>query len=197
MSHKLNPDYRLVGRLNEIMSHKVNPDHRLVGRLNIYTMPTGDGRDIELCVTDEAICWRRVGDIDWSILVPLVDITPQKGVDYLTEEEMTSIKEYVSDTVKEDILPGDTLPGTFVVVGDDGKLECSEVHLDDIKDKVYIHKQSTATDKWTIVHNLNKHPSVSVVDSAGNLVIGEVTYIDLNSIEIKFTSSFSGKCYLN
>ena len=45
--------------------------------------------------------------------------------------------------------------------------------------------------------NLGKFPSVSVVDSANDEVIGEVTYIDTNSLTIKFTAAFSGKAYLN
>lgn len=61
----------------------------------------------------------------------------------------------------------------------------------------YVHNQETALIQWTITHNLGKFPSVSVVDSANDEVIGEVTYIDTNSLIIKFTAAFSGKAYLN
>ena len=64
-------------------------------------------------------------------------------------------------------------------------------------DKHYTHKQNSASDTWTIVHNLGKYPSVTVVDSAGTAVIGEVTYDNTNQVTIKFTSAFSGKAYLN
>lgn len=61
----------------------------------------------------------------------------------------------------------------------------------------YIHDQMVASAEWTIRHNLKKFPAVSVVDSAGNVVIGEVRYIDINAISIKFIGAFSGKAYLN
>jgi len=57
--------------------------------------------------------------------------------------------------------------------------------------------QSSASNNWTITHNLNSYPSVTVVDSSGNVVIGAVTYVSENQITISFSSSFSGKAYLN
>lgn len=64
-------------------------------------------------------------------------------------------------------------------------------------DKNYIHNQGTASSVWNINHKLNKYPSVTVIDSANNEVEGEISYIDLNNITIKFNSSFSGKAILN
>lgn len=64
-------------------------------------------------------------------------------------------------------------------------------------DKHFSYRQYSADDTWTIVHNLNKYPSVSIVDSAGSVVVGEVTYFDLDSLQVHFTSPFSGKAYLN
>lgn len=61
----------------------------------------------------------------------------------------------------------------------------------------YTFEQGIASDVWVIQHNLNKHPSVTIVDSAGNEVIGHVHYDDLNSVTIFFCSPFSGKAYLN
>lgn len=61
----------------------------------------------------------------------------------------------------------------------------------------YIHDQMSSSDTWTINHNLDKYPSVSVVDSAGSLVIGDVQYISRNSLVATFIGEFSGKAYLN
>ncbi len=55
----------------------------------------------------------------------------------------------------------------------------------------------SALSTWTITHDLGKFPSVSVVDSANTQVVGEVDYIDNNSLTITFTAAFSGKAYLN
>lgn len=66
-----------------------------------------------------------------------------------------------------------------------------------INDKNYVHNQIVASNSWEIQHNLDKYPSVSIVDSGNNLVVGEVKYIDSNNIIITFTSIFSGKAYFN
>lgn len=57
--------------------------------------------------------------------------------------------------------------------------------------------QPTPLATWTIAHNLGKFPSVSVVDSAGTLVVGEVTYTDANNLQVAFNAAFSGTAYLN
>lgn len=63
--------------------------------------------------------------------------------------------------------------------------------------ETYIHTQNPASDLWTIHHNLNNYPSVGVIDSAGNIVIGDVRYEDRNTVVITFKAAFSGKAYLN
>ena len=65
------------------------------------------------------------------------------------------------------------------------------------EDKDYVHTQSTASDTWTVNHELDKKPSVTVVDSAETVVLGETEYIDNNNVKIYFDSQFSGKAYLN
>ena len=64
-------------------------------------------------------------------------------------------------------------------------------------DKNYVYFQDVASDLWEIKHNLDKFPSVTVIDSAGSEVIGEVEYIDSNNLKIKFAGGFSGKATLN
>ena len=64
-------------------------------------------------------------------------------------------------------------------------------------DKTYVHIQSSAASVWQISHGLNKYPSVTVVDSAGSVVVGEVVYNNTNKVTITFIGSFSGKAYLN
>lgn len=61
----------------------------------------------------------------------------------------------------------------------------------------YTHIQSSASSVWTITHNLNKFPSVTVVDSANNLAIGSVEYVTASQLIVYFSSPFSGKAYLN
>ena len=94
--------------------------------------------------------------------------TPQRGVDYWTEEDITEIKAYIDQN--------------SVVNGND---------------KHYSHTQNIASAVWEITHNLGKHPSVSVVDSANSAVIGEVRYINENQLTVSFSGAFSGKAFLN
>jgi len=61
----------------------------------------------------------------------------------------------------------------------------------------YAHTQGSASDTWVITHNLNFMPNVTVQDSAGNIVEGEITYTNTNSLTVSFASSFSGKAYLS
>ena len=64
-------------------------------------------------------------------------------------------------------------------------------------DKTYAHYQNVQSDTWEIQHNLDKYPSVTVVDSANNIVIGDIRYIDANNVVVTFTVPFSGKAFCN
>ncbi|MFA7269833.1 MAG: hypothetical protein WC073_10855 [Sterolibacterium sp.] len=64
-------------------------------------------------------------------------------------------------------------------------------------DKHYAHSQLIPSDTWLVAHNLGKHPSATVVDSAGSVVIGDVSYIDSNNLQLNFSGAFAGTAYLN
>lgn len=64
-------------------------------------------------------------------------------------------------------------------------------------DQHYTHKQAQAAKVWTITHGLGKRPSVTVVDSAGTAVIGEIEYLDDNTVRLTFCAAFSGTAYCN
>ena len=64
-------------------------------------------------------------------------------------------------------------------------------------DKRYVHNQNITSASWLVPHSLNKFPSVTVIDSAGSVVIGEIEYIDMNNVTITFSAAFSGVAYLN
>jgi len=58
-------------------------------------------------------------------------------------------------------------------------------------------QQGVAATTWNISHTLGKFPSVTVVDSSDNVVVGEILYNSNSSITLTFASAFSGKAYLN
>lgn len=66
-----------------------------------------------------------------------------------------------------------------------------------LKSDSYVHTQVAANISWTIIHNLGKWPSVTIVDDGNNLVYGDVQYISNNELKVSFTGAFSGKAYLN
>jgi hypothetical protein len=64
-------------------------------------------------------------------------------------------------------------------------------------DANFVYNQVSPSAVWTVTHNLNKYPSVTVVDSADNTVYGEVEYNSLNQVTITFAGGFSGKAFFN
>lgn len=64
-------------------------------------------------------------------------------------------------------------------------------------DARFVYQQMTSQSQWDITHNLNKKPAVTVVDSAGTMVFGEVLYIDNYNVQLNFSAPFSGYAYLN
>ena len=64
-------------------------------------------------------------------------------------------------------------------------------------DANYVHDQGNAAATWVVTHNLNKLCSVTVVDTANTVVIGEVEYNSVNQATLTFKSAFAGKAYFN
>lgn len=64
-------------------------------------------------------------------------------------------------------------------------------------DKNYVHTQTAASAIWTVNHNLGKYCSVTVVDSGGNIIVGNVEYVNTNKLFIRFSSAVSGRAYCN
>ena len=67
----------------------------------------------------------------------------------------------------------------------------------------FTHNQNSASTTWTIDHNLNKFPSVSIKFSSSDNVytnvgaLGGVTYTDENNLTITLAAAESGYAYLN
>ena len=72
-----------------------------------------------------------------------------------------------------------------------------DVHWGAGGDKHFEYDQNTASPVWVITHNLNNYPSVTIVDSAGNEVEGDIQYTSNNVVTVTFSAGFAGKAYLN
>lgn len=64
-------------------------------------------------------------------------------------------------------------------------------------DKNFIYTKGTPDKIWDITHNLGKYPSVTIVDSAGSVVVGDITYVSENNLKVTFSAAFGGTAYLN
>lgn len=64
-------------------------------------------------------------------------------------------------------------------------------------DKTYIHQQSIASSHWIVGHNMEKYPSVTIIDSENNNILGIISYTSNNTLTIDFASNCSGVAYCN
>ena len=98
--------------------------------------------------------------------------------------------------------PPNTLTIGTVSVGETASASITGISPNQILNLVYpaasrhVHTQGTPSTTWTINHVLGGYPSVTIVDSAKTVVIGEVNYISTTQIVVNFISAFSGYAYL-
>ena len=66
-----------------------------------------------------------------------------------------------------------------------------------VNDKNYVYEWATLESSVTVNHNLGKFPSVTIVDTAGSEIIGDITYVNENSVTLSFSAPMRGKAYFN
>lgn len=64
-------------------------------------------------------------------------------------------------------------------------------------DANFVYNQVALSDTWTITHNLGKYPAVSIVDSGGTTIIGDIEYLSVNQVQLTFTTALVGSAYFN
>ncbi len=64
-------------------------------------------------------------------------------------------------------------------------------------DTPYVHEQPVPDVVWVVAHGLGRIPAVTVIDSAGEEVDGEVVHLSVNRLELRFTAAFSGRAVCN
>ena len=57
--------------------------------------------------------------------------------------------------------------------------------------------QSIPATSWLINHLLGVYPNVTVVDTAGDVIVPEIRYIDVNQLELIFSAAVAGEAYLS
>jgi len=61
----------------------------------------------------------------------------------------------------------------------------------------YVHTQGTVSATWMVEHNLGWFPNVTVIDSAGSTVEGDIAHLGNDSLTISFSGAFTGTAYLS
>lgn len=123
--------------------------------------------------------WNRAADADTSFKVTT-------GMTILVMEGSNALKQFVLTT--PDPITINRTPLTFqMLTGAPGA-------GDDI---AYTHVQAVASDTWVIPHNLNKFPSVTIVDSTNTEVVADISHTSTLQCEVSFSSPQTGTAYLN
>jgi hypothetical protein len=76
-------------------------------------------------------------------------------------------------------------------------IDYSDINADSVNHVKYYHVQSSANSTWTIYHNLNFYPNVTVLNSSNQTIEADIQYLDANSVRIVMNASTSGKAYLS
>ena len=78
-------------------------------------------------------------------------------------------------------------------------LQYYSIQIDNVEnaDKHFEFIQGVPATAWDITHNLDKFPSISVVDTADTTVIGSYDYVTKNRVILNFSQPFAGKAFLN
>lgn len=63
--------------------------------------------------------------------------------------------------------------------------------------QAYAHTQSVPQTSWTIDHGLGYAPNVTIVNTLGDVVDGDVSYPSLTRVVLTFSAAFSGTAYLS
>jgi len=130
-----------------------------------------------------------VNTIDEPITVSLIS---EIGVD-------TVLVEDAQDNLIVDISISDTTAPVQSVNGKIGNvvIDYPDINEDPVNHVKYYHQQSSASDTWTIYHNLNFYPNVTVLNNVNQIIEADIQYLDANSVRIVMNASTSGKAYLS
>lgn len=121
-----------------------------------------------------------------------IEIEQDEASVVLSSTDTPSIDVFVEQSeVAEVEVPGIQGPRGFK--GDQGE----RGEKGDPGDAAFVHVQGVAASTWFIQHNIGAYPNVTVLDSAGTRVEGDIEYLNTTSLNLIFTSAFAGVAYLS
>jgi hypothetical protein len=117
--------------------------------------------------------------------------------------EQNNISLFGHFTIDSYTLNGGVYTLNLTNIGGNGNLDLNKFYdfavfsLSSQGSPTFIFTQVAPATTWNIQHDLNKFPSITVIDNADTVVAGEYTYIDNNNVTLTFSAGFAGKAYLN
>jgi hypothetical protein len=130
----------------------------------------------------------KVNIYDYGKLTPIYS-------DSVEQTAISTVSVYVLKTTNLALGPG--LVGSTNFTQDTISVALDYEYVQEQVRENYVHDQQVASNSWVVPHSLNKFPSVSIVNTANQVVVGDITYNSLNQLTITFTSQISGKAYIN
>lgn len=126
-----------------------------------------------------------------AIAVNLTEVVGEYGVSVTQGTEALSVN--VIEAVDEIAVAVEALTPEIVVnVSEGGAVEPGGG-----SDASYLHEQTAPSATWTVTHMLGKYPSVTVVDSSHDEVVGSVNHVSINQTVISFSAAFAGRAFFN
>ena len=125
------------------------------------------------------------------------------GNDILISEQ-NDISKFGHFNIVSYIVKGNVYTLTLLNIGGNGNLDINKFYdfaiftlSSGLADKTFVFTQNAPATTWNVQHNLQKFPSITVIDTGDTVVTGEYTYIDNNNVTLTFSAGFAGKAYLN
>ena len=154
----------------------------------LKNLPSGEDRMIVSDMADS----KRTKQVKLTDLKTLVNTT----------YTLTSTVDAINNIADIDLTDSDGAKTTVKLKGGQGitltQPASNEITIASLNDDAnFVFTQGIPSATWNITHNLDKFPSVSVADTANQLMYGDTEYINENSLTITFSAPFSGEAYLN
>lgn len=171
-------------------------DERPVGSITTSTVSPDFSTLSTFKISDRSSGGKNILDIIGTFLGNIILLSDAKDQNNFAIYEMTAIEEDLAEPNFYDV--------SVTLLSSNGSFNHSDIYTLSFYsykqpdgDKFFEFNQVASSSVWEVNHSLNKFPSVSVVDSGGTAVIGDVDYIDSNNLTITFSIPFSGKAYMN
>ena len=98
---------------------------------------------------------------------------------------------FVVERGQEDTLPYAFPEGTYI------ELRLTKESLNYLKEVIqelqfYQEHQFENTDEVIIEHDMNRYPHITIINDSGEVIYGDITYLDRNNVKIEFSTQLTG-----